>query len=445
MPQFSSDQLRDISVAVVEDFINNRVPLSEGLAKQASMNDLNSEQIQRCVEATNTITQLKLMSVAEDRTFEFPLCKYAEVMVHATFPELDKEAGFFDTVRSVGRTVGRAVTSTVKDATGTGAAATELKAARSGLEAAEKDVGLAAARRGTSGVTGTRDNLTDRIHSTMAKQDLHKAKSRLEGATKAEAEARSTATGRVALATGAGLGVGAAGTAGYESHKAHTKSASESLTDQEAKVFFIKEAAANELRLSELEARSLTLANDLVKLAAKVAKDQHGLDKIACVVDADIQSPITTLVYGEAKTVRDFGEAKAGLFKQAELADVSSLASLYKEATALVQELSGRRELQKKAAEVKDSLTKEAFFNTIGRVVGGTLGGVAGLGARSVMGGAKGAASVGKAVMGKKMPLLAATGGFIGGAVLDSSMVNHDPGVNKVTGTSKDVWNALQN
>lgn len=86
MPDITSDQLRDISVKTVEMFLNDKVPLSEGLAKQASLHELNSEQIQRAVEAANSICYLKIIKVAEDRTIEFPLCKTAEVMAHISVP-----------------------------------------------------------------------------------------------------------------------------------------------------------------------------------------------------------------------------------------------------------------------------------------------------------------------------------------------------------------------
>lgn len=87
MPVITSDQFRDISVKTVEGFLNDRVPLSEGLAKHASYYEMNSEQVQRAVEATNSIAYLKVLSLADDRTVEFPLCKYAEVMQELTLPK----------------------------------------------------------------------------------------------------------------------------------------------------------------------------------------------------------------------------------------------------------------------------------------------------------------------------------------------------------------------
>lgn len=83
----TSDQIRDMSIKTVEGFLNGKVPLSAGLAKHASYHNLNSDQIQRAVEATNSIAYLKVLSLADDRTMEFPLCKYAEVMQGIALPE----------------------------------------------------------------------------------------------------------------------------------------------------------------------------------------------------------------------------------------------------------------------------------------------------------------------------------------------------------------------
>ncbi len=86
MTIITSDQFRDISIKTVEGFLNDKVSLSEGLAKFASHYEMNSEQVQRAVEATNSIAYLKVLSMADDRTVEFPLCKYAEVMAELTLP-----------------------------------------------------------------------------------------------------------------------------------------------------------------------------------------------------------------------------------------------------------------------------------------------------------------------------------------------------------------------
>ena len=103
MPDMTSDQIRDIAVRCVEGFFNDKVPLSVGLAKEASAFDMNLEQIKRASEVSNTVCQLKLMQLSEDKTIEFPLCKVAEVMAAICVPEaieasslneLSKQASF---------------------------------------------------------------------------------------------------------------------------------------------------------------------------------------------------------------------------------------------------------------------------------------------------------------------------------------------------------------
>lgn len=96
----SSEQIRDLSVSVVEGFLNNKIPLSVGLAKQAAAAELNSEQIQRAIEATNSIAYLKVLSLSEDRTVEFPLAKYAEVMASIAVPAISQNT-ISDTIEKI--------------------------------------------------------------------------------------------------------------------------------------------------------------------------------------------------------------------------------------------------------------------------------------------------------------------------------------------------------
>lgn len=94
------DTIKDIAVDCVTQFINNQRPLSEGLAKHASDLGLNVDQIKRSVEATNQIGYLKLLGMNKDRTFEFPVAKYEDVMGHMVLPvepeerAPDNSAGF---------------------------------------------------------------------------------------------------------------------------------------------------------------------------------------------------------------------------------------------------------------------------------------------------------------------------------------------------------------
>lgn len=89
--ELDNEQLKDISVSVVEGFINHKVPLNEGIAKQASEMELNSDQIKRVVEASNTIAYLRLQKEAEDKTFEFPVGDYEGVMKTMVLPSGEVE------------------------------------------------------------------------------------------------------------------------------------------------------------------------------------------------------------------------------------------------------------------------------------------------------------------------------------------------------------------
>ncbi|HXP52587.1 MAG TPA: hypothetical protein VN922_21720 [Bacteroidia bacterium] len=83
----TSDLIRDLSVKAVEGFLNSKIPLSEGIAKEASALNFNSEQVKRAVEATNCIAYLKMLGMSEDRTFEFPIADYKQCLAHMVMPE----------------------------------------------------------------------------------------------------------------------------------------------------------------------------------------------------------------------------------------------------------------------------------------------------------------------------------------------------------------------
>lgn len=106
MATIDSEFLQNIAVRCTEQLLNNKVPLNYSLAKEASENGLNSDQLQRCVEAANTVAYLKVLSLSEDRTAEFPIAKYAEVMsiiaVPAATPGVEKTAGVVEPVVTEG-------------------------------------------------------------------------------------------------------------------------------------------------------------------------------------------------------------------------------------------------------------------------------------------------------------------------------------------------------
>ena len=347
MPNMSSEQLRDISIRVVEGFLNDKVPLSEGLAKQAAANDLNSDQVQRCVEACNTISFLKIMGAAQDRTFEFPLCKYEDVISSAAVPSIVKVAH---------------QQPTVVDCEGDGYAEAMTKSA---------------------------SDTTEVIGASFGRTELLS--------------------------------------------------------------FMVKEAAANQRAIEDLEARSCQLYSGILKTASDISKDPLAMDKMACAIESDHAGELTALVFGSPKILPDFGAGKSAMFKQAELRQVSTLQDLYKEAKQVRDELSNRRGLDTKASEFQSELTKQAFAPiaaAAGRMVGGALGSVAsGIGKvvsspiRGIASGAKSAVNVARGI--EPMSRTMKAGLAVGTVGLDSTMINTHAGYNP-SGSSRDVWEALQ-
>lgn len=86
------EQIRDIAVKNVESFLNKQASLNGAVADSAKHYDLNPDQIKRVIEATNTVAYLKLQKMAEDRTFEFPVADYSEVIQEITIPDHLKQA-----------------------------------------------------------------------------------------------------------------------------------------------------------------------------------------------------------------------------------------------------------------------------------------------------------------------------------------------------------------
>lgn len=87
MTEITVKDLQDIAVECVSGFFNDNAPLSTGLCKAASERDLNSDQLKRAVEATNTLAYLKSVQINPDRTGEFPLANYEEIVKMASLPE----------------------------------------------------------------------------------------------------------------------------------------------------------------------------------------------------------------------------------------------------------------------------------------------------------------------------------------------------------------------
>lgn len=84
---FDSEKIKGLAVKAVTGFVTDGTSLNDGIAKIASEENLNPEQIKRVVEASNTIAHLKLLESSKDRTFEFPVAKYESVLGKMVMPE----------------------------------------------------------------------------------------------------------------------------------------------------------------------------------------------------------------------------------------------------------------------------------------------------------------------------------------------------------------------
>ena len=82
------DLIQKLSVEAVSKFLTKEASLSEAIAEQAIANELNAEQTKRVIEASNSIAYLRqLEKSASDRTFEFPVASYEEVLRNMVIPE----------------------------------------------------------------------------------------------------------------------------------------------------------------------------------------------------------------------------------------------------------------------------------------------------------------------------------------------------------------------
>ena len=78
----TNDQLKHLSVGIVEKFLNDKIPLDSAIAKTARAENLTDEGIKRLVEVSNQLTYLKLHSLSKSKTFEFSVASLKGVKDH---------------------------------------------------------------------------------------------------------------------------------------------------------------------------------------------------------------------------------------------------------------------------------------------------------------------------------------------------------------------------
>lgn len=89
--ELTPEKLQSIAVKCAVQFLSKQASLSASISKEAQELGLNPDQIKRTIEATNTVTYLRQLEDSKDRTLEFPLADYKEVIAHMVMPEKQAE------------------------------------------------------------------------------------------------------------------------------------------------------------------------------------------------------------------------------------------------------------------------------------------------------------------------------------------------------------------
>lgn len=325
------EQIRDYAVKAVEGFINNQVPLSTSISTMAVDMELNPEQIKRLVEATNTICQLKLISMAEDRTFEFPVAKYEEVLKEMTVPEHLKEAQI-------------------------NTAGSELLPGGGSYLITRRVANTLPAEPKGEHVETPLVNINPELSQI--------GRMRLES-VQIPSPVQSTHGGGSLDTTTDGLGI----------------------TEHEKAAYLMKQYIANKGELEKIAMAKEEMFARISDTAYALRKDPEALEKLSTVTDGDTFMKMAKLIG------KDPSEVKSGLiFKDKELEKAASICGLYKEAQNLISEESERLKLEKRAVALLGRLATapaRGAGKAVGAVAGTAVGATAATVAKGIVPAAK--------------------------------------------------------
>lgn len=91
----SVDFLKNVGAGVVASFRTTGTPLTDGIVKAASENQLNAEQVARLVETVNQLAYLSGPHNSMDKTAEFALANYEAVIDAILTPPAIEKAAYF--------------------------------------------------------------------------------------------------------------------------------------------------------------------------------------------------------------------------------------------------------------------------------------------------------------------------------------------------------------
>lgn len=87
------ESLKEMAAANVAAYKSSDTPLNDSITKVAMDNEMNSDQVKRLVETTNQMAYLSELDGQDDRTFEFNVANYDDIMDSIiSDPSLEKSA-----------------------------------------------------------------------------------------------------------------------------------------------------------------------------------------------------------------------------------------------------------------------------------------------------------------------------------------------------------------
>ena len=87
----TTDSLKRMAASCVAALKTEKVSLNDSITKIALENEMSADQVKRMVETTNQLAYLSELSTSDDRTFEFDVANYDEVIA-GIMPTMNKEA-----------------------------------------------------------------------------------------------------------------------------------------------------------------------------------------------------------------------------------------------------------------------------------------------------------------------------------------------------------------
>lgn len=368
--------LQEIAVKVVSQFMTKQAGLSDSIAYEAKNMELNPEQIKRVIETSNTVAYLRQLEDAHDRSFEFPVAEYNQVMSHMVLPDMTKIA--CDTVDNPEK-IGQAPYANAKQR------------------------GIGTDDMGRKIIGDTRSPTVDKTVEPLTDKLPEK-----EEVTKS-----------------AGVKTGPL------NQKAPVSQINSSITeaaeydrdnDQQHKIaMLVKETFRVKQTMQKLAEEGFMVSMRLEKLASIVQKDPLGFEKLSHVASPEDLGSLAILC-GFEKTAE-----MGSVFTNNELKEVLSLNLLFKEAKEMVMTQNEMQDFLDRSANI---LIEKNAFSPIGAGVEAVGKGL-GWAARKIVGGGLGtvkkvgtglAAATAAPTIGKRVERVA----DVGGAVLAGASTKHD-------------------